>query len=93
MARNAQTGKGVDQPMLVDALVEKGRQAWRAAIDGTGLDAGNGHVVERLAGPSQRTDHILLVEPGTLVEIAVFAIDQPFQFDGQKQFNAQTGMF
>ena len=53
----------------------------RFPLGGTGLQPGVGQVVERLARPLQRADEVLLVEAGPLVEIAVLAVQLPFQLD------------
>ena len=91
LPRHAEAPQAVDEPPLVDALVEELSERGRGRTDARCLHTGGGDVVERLARPLERGHEVLLVEPGPLVELLVFSLDEPVQLDGQEQLEAHGG--
>ena len=64
MTRHPQRRQSVLQPPLVDRRLEQLGHRGRMALGRTGLQPGIGQVVERLAGPLQRANQVLLVQAG-----------------------------
>src|SRR5947208_1093090 len=91
-ARNAEIAKRFDHSLLTDAGVEQIGEFGFDPRFGAGLDPGGGDVEEGLAGPLERRDHILLVEAGPLIKIALFTLDEPRQLNRQHQLHADAWM-
>src|SRR5207244_5067856 len=72
-------------PLLADRVVKKFHQRRLACAFSAGQNPRGGHIVKRLAGPLQRWDHVLLVQAGPLVEIAVLAIDELRKLDRDRK--------
>ena len=92
MARGPQRAEGIDQPLITYAGIDQRSQARILTVGGTALDSRVRQIVERLTGPIERWNHILLVETGTLVEIPVFFLKKFDQLNRQQEFQADSGL-
>ena len=90
--RHAERAEGVDQPLVGDRVVEQRAERRLLAVRAAAADAGVGQVVQRFARPFERRDHVLLVEPGPLVEVAVLALHVVGQLARQQQLQADAGL-
>src|SRR5262245_58086017 len=82
---DAEPAKGFDHPATTDGGIEQVRQCGASAGLGARGKTGVGYVIEALAGPFERGNHVLLVEPRPLIEISLLALDEPSQLDWQHQ--------
>ena len=73
------------------ARTDRRASAWHPGL-AQAAHPGRRQVVQRFAGPFERRNHVLLVEPRTLEEFAVFALDEVRQFDRQQQLEAHARM-
>ena len=89
----AEVTQGVDELPLGEGRFEEVLERRGGARIGARPQPRVGDVVERFPGPLEGTHHILFVEPCLLEEVPILALDEPREFDGEHEFDAEAGVF